>query len=351
MNKFIEKLDNLILFFIIYTISFLIFFKTLPYTLPFVLAFLFALVLKKPANYLIKKLKIKNSLASFIVTLIFFSIIITLLFWGINLLVNEVIDFGRNAQAYLYSHEGEISNYVDNIYRYYLNLPPSIIDSIEKTIGNSFSKISNIIVFITSKIVSSFIGLLTSVPYILMLILFTLLSTYFFTKEITKYNNKISKIIFNEHSSKFSHIYLESKKMLNGYILSYLTLIGITFFETLIIFFIFNIKYSIMFSITAAIADFLPILGIGTIYVPLALIYILVYKNYVVGIGLLISYAAVSTIRQILEPKLLSSSLGLHPISILAAIFIGLKANGISGMFFCLFFIIFYNILRKVELL
>ncbi len=60
MNKFIEKLDNLILFFIIYTISFLIFFKTLPYTLPFVLAFLFALVLKKPANYLTKKLKIKK---------------------------------------------------------------------------------------------------------------------------------------------------------------------------------------------------------------------------------------------------------------------------------------------------
>lgn len=112
----------------------------------------------------------------------------------------------------MYSHEEEISNYVDNIYRYYLNLPPSIIDSIEKTIGNSFSKISNIIVFITGKIVSSFIGLLTSIPYILMLILFTLLSTYFFTKDITKHNNKISKIIFNEHSSKFSHIYLEVKR-------------------------------------------------------------------------------------------------------------------------------------------
>ncbi len=139
--------------------------------------------------------------------------------------------------------------------------------------------------------------------------------------------------------------------MLSGYILSYLTLIGITFFETLIVFFIFNIKYSIMFSIIAAIADFLPILGIGSIYVPLALIHILVYKNYVVGIGLLISYVAVSIIRQILEPKLLSSSLGLHPVSVLAAIFIGLKANGISGMFFCLFFVIFYNILRKVELL
>ncbi len=127
-----------------------------------------------------KKLKIKNSLASFIVTLIFFSIIITLLFWGINSLVHEVIDFGKNTQTYLYSHQKQISNYLDNIYRYYLNLSPSIIDSIEKTIGDSFSKISNIIVFITSKIVSSSIGLLTSIPYILMLILFTLLSTYFF---------------------------------------------------------------------------------------------------------------------------------------------------------------------------
>ncbi|NFV68468.1 sporulation integral membrane protein YtvI [Clostridium botulinum] len=351
MDKFIEKLDKLILFFIIYTISFLVFFKTLPYTLPFVLAFLFALALKKPTNYLIEKLKVKNSLASFIITLVFFSIIITLLFRGINSLVHEVIDFGRNAQVYLYSHEQEISNYVDNIYRYYLNLQPSIIDSIEKTIGNSFSKISNIIVFITSKIVSSFIKLLGSIPYILMIILFTLLSTYFFTKDLTKHKNKISEILFNKSSSKFSQIYIESKKMLSNYILSYLILIGITFFETLIVFLIFDIKYSIIFSIIAAIADFLPILGIGTIYIPLALIYILIYKNYVVGIGLLICYAFVSIVRQILEPKLLSSSLGLHPVAVLAAIFIGLKANGISGMFFCLFFIVFYNILRKVELL
>lgn len=351
MNNFVEKFDKFILFLVLYTITFLVFFKALPYTLPFVLAFLFALLLKKPATYLIRKLKIKNSLASFIVTLIFFSIIITLLFLGINALVHEMIDFGKNAQTYLYSHEKEISNYVDKIYRYYLNLQPSITDSIEKTIGNSFSKISNIIVLITSKIVSYFIGLLTSIPYLIMLILFTLLSTYFFTKDITKYNNRISNIISNESSSKFIQIYSESKKMLSGYILSYLTLIGITFFETLLVFFIFNIKYSIMLSIIAAIADFLPILGIGSIYVPLALIHILIYKNYAVGIGLLISYGLVSIIRQLLEPKLLSSSLGLHPVSVLAAIFIGLKANGISGMFFCLFFVVFYNILRKVELL
>ncbi|MDU1443883.1 MAG: AI-2E family transporter, partial [Clostridium cochlearium] len=55
--------------------------------------------------------------------------------------------------------------------------------------------------------------------------------------------------------------------------------------------------------------------------------------------------------RQILEPKIVSSSLGMHPVSILAAIFIGLKAAGISGMFFCIFLVVFYKVLHNVKIL
>jgi hypothetical protein len=38
-------------------------------------------------------------------------------------------------------------------------------------------------------------------------------------------------------------------------------------------------------------------------------------------------------------------------VAVLAAIFIGLKADGISGMVFCIFLVVFYNILKKVKVL
>ena len=50
------------------------------------------------------------------------------------------------------------------------------------------------------------------------------------------------------------------------------------------------------------------------------------------GVGLLILYGAVSVLHQILEPKLVGKSLGLHPLLTLAASYVGFKAFGIVGM-------------------
>ncbi len=349
MDLILNKLDKLIIFFIIYTITFLVFFKTLPYTLPFVLAFIFAMILKSPTKYLVRKFNFKNSTASLMVTIIFFSIIIILLTFGINSLVRELIELGKNTQSYLYSNEDSITNFVNKLYGYYVGLDPSITSSIKRTLTNSFSKISKLAVVLTGKAASSIVSLVSSVPYILMVVLFTLLCTYFFTKDLSNHKNTIDSIISKEKFNKYFILYEEAKKMLISYIKSYMFLIGITFIETLFVFLIFKIKYSIILSIIAAIADILPLIGISIIYIPLALIYIFIYKNYLVGIGLLIAFAAISIIRQILEPKLLSSSLGLHPVSVLAAIFIGLKANGFSGMFFCIFFVVFYNVFSKSD--
>jgi len=111
------------------------------------------------------------------------------------------------------------------------------------------------------------------------------------------------------------------------------------------------VKYAVILSIIAAIFDILPILGIGGIYIPLALIYMFIQKDYFTSFGILIWYIVVTVVRQILEPKIVSSSLGIHPVAVLASIFIGLKVNGLSGMFFCIFLVVFYKVLKSVEVL
>jgi sporulation integral membrane protein YtvI len=204
---------------------------------------------------------------------------------------------------------------------------------------------------ITGRLVSSLINFLASIPYILMVVLFTLLTTYFFTRDITSSENKILITLSHNETEKMSHILSETKRMLGNYLLSYLVIIGITFLETLIVFLIFKVKYAGLLSVICAGADLLPILGIGTIYIPLALIYFFFVKNYITAFGIIISYVLISIIRQIIEPKIVSSSLGIHPVAVLAALFIGLKADGISGIVFCMFLVVFYNIFKKVDIL
>lgn len=351
MHYLIGKIDRLLLFFLIYTIVFLGFFSTLDYTLPFVLALICALILKKPTRFLCKKFNIKPTIASLITTFVFFTIIILLLSLGVTTITQEAIQLGKNTQLYVSKNSNNIYEYLDAIRKYFINLDPYIVSTLEKTFSSSFTKLSNITVQVTGKIVSSLIGILTAIPYILMVVLFTLLTTYFFTKDMASSKNKLLNMIKNNTSSKVPYIYSETKRMLGNYLLSYLFIIGLTFIETLIVFSIFKVKYAVILSIICAIADILPILGIGAIYIPLAIIYFFFIKNYITAFGIIISYIIVSIIRQIIEPKIVSSSLGIHPVAVLAALFIGLKANGISGMFFCIFLVVFYNILNKVDIL
>lgn len=351
MNELINKINKISLFFIIYTIVFLVFFSTLNYTLPFVLAFIFALILKRPTLFISRKLKMSNALSSFITTIIFFTIIITALSFGISIITQETIQLGKNTQLYISRNSDNIYNSFYKLQKYYNNLDPYIINALEKNFTNFINKLSNMAVTISGKLVSSLINLLTTIPYILMVILFTLLTTYFFTKDMSSSKISMNTLIPQNKTDKILKIYNESKKMLGNYILSYFIIILITFLETLIVFSLFKIKYALILSITCAIADLLPIIGIGAIYLPLAIIYLAIFNNYITCIGLIISYILVSVIRQIIEPKIVSSSLGIHPVAVLASLFIGLKANGLIGIIFCIFLVVFFNIFHKLDML
>lgn len=350
MSDLINKIDKISLFFIVYTILFLTFFNTLDYTLPFVLAFLCALVLRKPTIFISQKLKIKSGIASLITTLVFFTIIITLLVLGITTISQEAIQLGKNTQTYISKNSTDIYNSFYKLQKYYNDLDPYIINTLEKNFTNFVTKTSNIVVDFSGKLVSYIINLIATIPYILMVVLFTLLTTYFFTKDMSSSKINMQNLIPNDKTDKLLKIYSETKKMLGNYLLSYMIIILFTFLETIIVFLIFKVKYAVILSVICAIADLLPILGIGAIYIPIAFIYLIVFKNYVTFIGLLICYVLVSIIRQIIEPKIVSSSLGIHPVAVLAALFIGLKSNGISGMIFCVFLVVFFNIFRKLDM-
>jgi predicted PurR-regulated permease PerM len=51
-----------------------------------------------------------------------------------------------------------------------------------------------------------------------------------------------------------------------------------------------------------------------------------------IGWGLLLIYAVILVGRQIVEPKIIASGLGLHPLAALAAGFLGLQIFGAFGL-------------------
>ena len=119
---------------------------------------------------------------------------------------------------------------------------------------------------------------------------------------------------------------------------SYATIIFITFCEVAIglnilkLIGVYDGGYLVAISIVTAVVDILPVLGTGTVMIPWAVINFFT-GNVGLGIGLLILYAIITVIRQILEPRLVAMNVGIHPVLTLMGMYLGVQLFGVIGIF------------------
>ena len=71
--------------------------------------------------------------------------------------------------------------------------------------------------------------------------------------------------------------------------------------------------------------------GSGTVMIPWAIICAL-NGDINLGIAIIILLIIMSIVRQVLEPKLVSKNIGVHPIFTLIAMYTGFKIIGIIGL-------------------
>lgn len=116
------------------------------------------------------------------------------------------------------------------------------------------------------------------------------------------------------------------------YLRAYGLLFLITFSELLLAFMVLGVDYSFVLALVIALVDFLPVLGTGTALVPWSA-FALFSGDYGLGIGLLVTYAIITVVRQVIEPKIVGKFIGLSPLAALASMYIGLKLMGIIGIF------------------
>jgi predicted PurR-regulated permease PerM len=94
---------------------------------------------------------------------------------------------------------------------------------------------------------------------------------------------------------------------------------------------IIKMPYPVIFALVLAIVDLLPVLGIGTTLVPIA-IYMFAIGNIIGGIGALVLLAIMIVVRRVIEPPILGSAMRLHPMATLVAMIIGVGIYGLGGL-------------------
>ncbi|HEX3039446.1 MAG TPA: AI-2E family transporter [Caproiciproducens sp.] len=349
-KEYFIRLRPLFIYFLSYTVLFFLFAATLNYTFPFLAGFSLALAAQPLIRTLKKHLRLKPAAASVLSTIIVFVILFSLLYllgcWLIQE-TNNLLEYLQNiSQTSFCNPKLLLNRFLDGIGAYFKNLDAKFIETNqEQLLGFAQSGTSTAITLL-----GTIVGFLTSVSAIITMFIVMIFSTYFFSKDMGSIKDGLmsllpKRISLNIHSA--SH---RGANMSGKFICSYILIYFITFVETLIVFTALGVPYPLVISIITGIADVLPVLGPGTIYIPLAFIYLFCGDFFRAG-TLIVCWLLITAIRQMIEPKIISSSINVHPLTMLAAIYFALVANNFWVLLYFCFLIIVYQILVSVGVL
>jgi len=307
-------------------------FKFAVFYLPFLIAFILSLLLEPIIRLLMKKLKMRRKLASIVVFIVAFSIIIGLIIWGITTLVSEAFNLLNGLNDYIQKISDVFQNIISKIDFDRINLPNEIV----QTIQNSALDFLGAIADYAKVLLTNILNFITSIPTVGIYIVITFLSLYFICTD------KIYMLDQLEHH--FPEIWVkkivkhirEIIKSLGCYLKAEAILVLISFVISLIGLYIFkfiglNIQYPLIAALGIGFIDALPIFGAGTVMIPWAIITAF-NGDITLAIAILSLWIIMSIIRQIAQPRIVSTQIGIHPIFTLIAMYTGYKFIGILGM-------------------
>lgn len=298
---------------------------------PFIIAFIVYLLANPLAEKLQKKLKLPKGLTAIIVIILIVGIVGGILGTVIWKLISELKTIYMQLPQIYQSAVASVDKIINNLSAIY-NAMPQDMQGMMDTVGDNIqSGISDFIQNNYKPVVSGAGNVAKSLPSIFIAIIVFILSLFFMISNGKQVKLVTKKIIPKKTGEKMVTVGSEIKKYLGGYVKAQLIIMSISFVIILIGLSVLKVPYSMLIALGIALLDALPFFGSGAVLIPWSVIS-LITSDFKMGIGMLIIYLSVIFTRQMIEPKIVSSNIGINPLFTLMSMYIGYKIFSIGGM-------------------
>ncbi len=191
--------------------------------------------------------------------------------------------------------------------------------------------------------------LLAVLPQILFTIILGGISAFFFSRDRVRFN----AVVLSYLPEKFKNPYQTLKNQLITSLASFVRaecfLSLLTGSLSVIFFSVMRLEGALTYGLLAGMLDFIPVLGSGLVFLPLALVYLL-FHRYNLVVGILIVYFGILLIRQLVEFKLVGESMEVHQLLAIGLFYINLNLFGFVGVLVGPIMIIFLRSLHRLLL-
>lgn len=303
--------------------------KLLSILVPFIIAALLALLMEPAVQWLMAKTRMSRSLAVGVSMLTFFGAISLLLVLVVFRLVRELIDLSVSLPRYVKPVEEFTIYTFERSKILYFSLPPEITGRISEGLGTITGTLSNI----ASSMAHFIVNFASALPGAVLGIIVLFIATYFFSRDRSLIVKFWVTIIPHPWGEKSLDIAREIAHAFLSYIRAQTVLVSLTTVQAILGLYIIGAKYALTVGFLIGVFDMIPVLGPATIIIPWA-IWSFIIGNTAFGVKLVVLYLLIWIVRQVLEARVVAANLGLHPLAVLVAMYVGLRIIGVAGLIF-----------------
>ncbi len=223
-----------------------------------------------------------------------------------------------------------VTIWINNLYAGYsdtLTEMPELLTSIEDVVSQNLARVQSGIANSIESFVLSIVGLFTRIiSWILTPIL-----TFYFLVDKEHFIDKFRKLIPKKHKEDILELLREIDTAMSQFIRGRLLMAVMVGITTTIFLFLMGIEFAIVIGFITGLADIVPYIGPFLGFLPAVIFAFIASPIKALWVG--VFFIVIQWVENnILGPKVLGKSTGMHPLTILLAIIVGGTIFGVMGM-------------------
>lgn len=302
----------------------------LPWLLPFLIAWGAAAVLEPLVRRLCRR-GIPRSVAAGACMILALVLVGGALWLLLRRLGMETAELTARLPEILTNAAGVLDGWETGLAGYLDKLPEALRDWIERAAAGAEESLKALPGKLSGKLLGLLPAMASAAPAALLFTVTVVIGAFFISASYPELLHGAARLLPEQFLCRARLMRRDLRRTLGRWLKAQLIMLAITFAALSAAFLLLRIDYALLLALATAVIDALPVLGTGTVLLPWAAWSFLTGKTPL-GIGLAVTYGAVTVLHESIQAKLLGDQLGLHPLATLLAIYVGFQVWGVWGM-------------------
>ena len=299
---------------------------------PFIIAIPLAAALQPVILFAQNKMKIKRGISVLICVLLLLALLGGFVFWGASIVLEQAPQVVGQSGSIITETVTTMQQAAENLVNNSADsFSPQVQNLLRNTVRDALDRVSSWATEFAASVVSFAVNVVTGLPYGVIYVSFLAMALYFITIHYGEIRSYLPGGKRRRQDSNTTQLTNSALRSLMGYLRVQGTFALMVLVVSMISLRCFGFRYSGVLAIVAGLMEMIPMIGSGLMYIVMAIAFFLT-GNTVWGVQVLALTGVLQLLRRILEPKLMSDSIGISPLMSLIGMFVGMRFGGILGL-------------------